>query len=761
MAERPMFPARRESSQIAELDEPARLALLLAQGEEGIGLADAWRVVRTRIRLILYVLIGVLALVVGVEYLKVPMYTSTSTLLIQPDAPRVLDMAQLEDSDPGSQDHDIYNTEYVILQSRTLAARVIKQLHLDRKYFAKTQRTPQSVITDFLALCRSFMLRVLHPGEESVGDNSSPLGVSPSLIDRYLTNLSITPVPLTRLVRVSYQTRDPALSARIVNAHVRAYIDLELELRRDASRNAREFLEKQLVSIRKRVEASERKLNDYRHEKGIISFSVQDDNRIAEAQLMDLGRALTDAETDRIKLQAELLLVRSGSYGSLPEAINNPTLTALRPQLDQLEAQYASMSTQFNPDWPPLQKLKARLDASRARLSREQELVATAVERQYRAAADREDQVRQALKQEENRALSLNDAALQDAVLTRDVETNRELYKNVLKRMGEMEVAEQTPMSKVTVVDWGEPSRLPSSPNLPKAVVIAMLFALIAGIGAAFVLDRLDGRFKTPDELERDLRLPNLASVPELAPSSPNLLLSTRVGQIDPKGRTELILTKTPELDPSITYLAEESYRSIRTSLLFSQALETPRRVLFTSPLPREGKTHTAVNTASAFAQTGARTILVDADLRKPSCHLALRQENWAGLSELLSGAADPKQVLELATERLFFISAGLPMSNPSELLTSARMRQILSMLGADFDHVFIDSAPVLVASDTIGLATMVDAVVLVVNPETPKHAAREACTRLIKAGALLLGVVLNRTRASDTAYRRMKEYYS
>jgi succinoglycan biosynthesis transport protein ExoP len=753
------YPVKRDSFQAGELEDPARLEFLLQHGEAGIGLADCWRVVRARIGLIVQLLVGSLILVVGFELLKTPLYTSASTLLIQPDAPRVLDIAQLQNSDSDSQDHDIYATEYVILQSRTLAARVIKQLRLNRTYLADRHKKPQSDF--FLTWCRSLVARILHPGAEPVSDDSSTLGVRPGLIDAYLKNLSIMPVPLTRLVRVSYQTRNPELSARIVNAHVRAYIDLELELRRDASRSAREFLEKQLVSIRKRVESSERKLNDYRHAKGIISFTVEANNRIAETQLIDLDRALTDAETERIRLQAELLLVHSGSYGSLPEAINNPTLTALRPQLDQLEAQYASMSAEFNPDWPPLQKLKARLNATRARLAQEQKLVADAVERQYRAAANREEQVRQAVKNEENRALALNDAALQDAVLTRDVETNRELYQSVLKRMGEMEVAEQTPMSNVTVVDWGEPSRLPSSPNIPRAIALTTIFSLMLGTAAAFVLDRLDGRFKSSDELERDLHLPNLASVPELAPASPNSLLATRRPLLDGKSGTELILTKTPELDPSITYLAEESYRSIRTSLLFSQAAEVPRRILITSPLPREGKTHTAVNTASAFAQTGARTLLVDADLRKPSCHLALRQENWAGLSEVLAGNAAPNQVLGLATERLFFISAGLPMPNPSELLTSARMRQMLSTLAGDFDHVFVDSAPVLVASDTIGLATMVDAVVLVVGRETPKDAAREACTRLIKAGALLLGVVLNRTRASEAEYRRLKDYYS
>lgn len=733
---------------------------MLEHGEAGIGLADCWRVIRARIMLIIELLVGSLILVVGFELLQTPLYTSTSTLLIQPDAPRVLDMTQLENSDADSQDHDIYATEYVILQSRTLAARVIKQLRLDRTYLARQDKPARR--NAFLTLCRTVARRILHPGSELKSGQFPALSVRPRLIDAYLKNLSITPVSLTRLVRVSYQSQNRYLSAEIVNAHVRAYIDLELELRRDASRSAREFLEKQLVSIRKRVETSERKLNDYRHAKGIISFTVEGNNRIAETQLINLDRALTDAETERIRLQAELLLVRSGNYGSLPEAISNPTLTTLRPQLDQLEAQYASMSAEFNPDWPPLQKLKARLDAARTLLEREQKLVADAVERQYRAAADREEQVRQAVKNEENRALALNDAALQDAVLTRDVETNRELYQSVLKRMGEMEVAEQTPMSKVTVVDWGEPSRLPSSPNIPRTMVLSAILSLMLGVSAAFALDRLDGRFKSSDELERDLHLPNLASVPELAASAPNSLLpARRQRQLDGKIRTELILTKSPELDPSITYLAEESYRSIRTSLLFSQAAKVPRRILITSPLPREGKTHTAVNTASAFAQTGARTLLVDADLRRPSCHLALRQENWAGLSELLATDADPKQVLERATERLFFISAGLPMPNPSELLTSARMRQILLTLASDFDHVFVDSAPVLVASDTIGLATMMDAVVLVVGPETPKDAARDACTRLIKAGAVLLGVVLNRTQASDATYRRVKEYYS
>ena len=722
------------------------------QLENGLGLWDCWLAVRRRLPLIATVVVSSLALTMAALFTMTPKYTATSTILIQPDIPQVLDVVQLLSSTTGDQDHDYYKTQYAMLQSPTLAAEVIRNLDLEHSpLFASEHERP-----NLWATTREMLSHVIwaikYPGVKPLAYDSSELGVKPEVLAAYLAMLKVTPTIGTRLVQVSFSSPDPAFASRIVNAHVDAYVQRGLELRHQAGQSAREFLAQQLDGIKQRVEHSEAALNTYRHSKGIVSFAVDDQSKIAEDRLAGLTQALTEAETSRIRFEAEMKQVHSGDFGSLPEVISNQMITMLRPQLDNLQAQYAAMQAQYRAKWPPLIQLRSRIEETRNRLTAEMGAVATSIEREYREAVAREQTAQALVDAEKERDLTLNDQALQDAVLAREVEANRALYENVLKRMQEMGVSEYAPVSNVTTLDRAVSPRVPSSPKTLRDLAISGLLALLVSAGLILVLDQFDTSFKSVEEVERSLRLPFLALIPDF---------SVMLGR-----RAALGLLKNDRRLDAYASSREEAYRSLRSALLFSRAGGAPRSVLFTSAIPREGKTHTAINTAMAFSYTGGKTLLLDADLRAANCIEMLSRRvtsepaDGVGLTEVLVGQCEADEAAQLLDDRLFFISPGSPAPNPPELLISTRMRDLLTQLSDRYDHVFVDSAPVMAASDTIGVATMVDGVIMVIGPDTPKKAACQACDRLAQAGAKLLGFVYNRADLTDPGHREHYQYH-
>ncbi|HEX4209148.1 MAG TPA: polysaccharide biosynthesis tyrosine autokinase [Candidatus Binataceae bacterium] len=722
--------------------------------EQGLGLWECWLTVRKRMALVLGLTAGGLTLALLAVVMQKPRYTASATLLIQPETPQILDVTQLVATTPNSDEHDFYKTQEDLLRSPALAAKVIRVLALD--HTALLSPLPNTGLRHLVHVLSARVLNSLHPSLVAPPPDEADLGASSDAISRYLEMLSVSPVLGTQLVTVAFTTTDPVLAARIANAHAHSYIDWGLELRHQASGRAQHFLRDQLVEIKQRVEASEAALNSYRHSKGIVSFAIDDKDQIAETRMAALTTAFTDAQTDRIRLEAEMQLVRAGDYDSLPLVINNPMIATLKPQIDQLAGQYAAMATNFTDKWPELAKLKAQVNEARLRLSQEIANVTKGISREYRQALGREQALSQAVDQEKEHDLELNDAALQDAVLEREVETNRKLYEDVLKRMQEMGVAEQAPLSNENLVNAAVTPRAPSHPKVLKTLSITGLIASITGIGLAFFLEQNDGRFKDAEEIDRVLHLPRLAVAPDY--------LKLRLGAArarplhePPHGRPphELISFNTV-YSPNYT----EPYRMIRVALLFSRAGSSPRTILFTSAIPQEGKTLTVSNTALISARMGARTLLVDADLRRPQCHRLFSAESDTGLSDVLVGQTALTGVVSSPVTNLSLLCAGSSTPNPSALLVSTQMRSLLEGLSTQYDCVLVDSAPVLSASDTTALATMVDGVVLVIGQDTPRQAVLESYARLLHAGAHMLGFVFNRVDFNRPQHRSHKQYY-
>jgi succinoglycan biosynthesis transport protein ExoP len=586
---------------------------------EGIGLSDCWQIIRRHSRLIVGLLAAALLTTGIVVFLITPSFTASSTLLIEPEPPQVLDIKELINEEDSTADYDYYKTQFALLKSRDLVASVIRDLDLmHNPLFAPGTG---SVGPWHYAITE---IGLLLPSSSAAKPHDAPNGASAKAIAAYLSRLTVKPKIGTRLVVISFRAPDPVLAQRIVQAHVRHYIHRDLELRNESRRSAVEFLQKQLVEMKERVQTSEAALHAYRRKNGILSFNVANRNKVAQKRMDNLSKALTGVETKRIAAQAQVQLVRAGNYESLPQVIANPVITALKPRVQQLQAQYADLSAAFNPQYPKLVELKAELSMARKGLQNEIQQVANAVEREYKADTDEENQLRNEISAEKERDFALNDASLQDAVLAREVETNRQLYKNVLLRMQQIAVGQRAPVSNISIVDRAVAPPLPSNPKKRRDLAISGLLALLCGIALAFILDQLDGRLKTSEEVEKYLQLPNLAVAPDFAKVC---RLNDRPRRLSPTHRLLPARILRSDQDARAIHHAAASgdvYRSIRTALLFSRGDPPPRKVLITSGLEGEGKTWTAVHTALAFAQSGAKTLLLDADLRRSRCHEAL-----------------------------------------------------------------------------------------------------------------------------------------
>ena len=316
--------------------------------------------------------------------------------------------------------------------------------------------------------------------------------------------------------------------------------------------------------------------------------------------------------------------------------------------------------------------------------------------------------------------------------------------------------------SNISIVDEAETPLSPSSPKTTKNLLQAAALGLALAFGLAFLLEHIDGTLKFPEEAQRYLGASNLAVIPDfsftgMTPVGRRRATARQALENGSKHSTELVATGGQ-------YSAlSESYRSLRTALLLSRAGSHPKVTLITSALPREGKTNVAINTAIVLAHTGAKVLLVDADLRKPRCHKVLAIKNHFGLTEMLTGSANEEAITKTSIDNLSLLSSGTIPPSPTELLGSTRMREILDSLSQLYDYIIVDSPPVMVVSDAIVLSVIADGVILVAEGgKTPKQDARAAIFRLRQANARIFGFVLNKVRIhkSDYPYYYHSESY-
>ena len=728
-------------------------------------LREYWVTVKRHRWLILISTLAVLLFAFFYSVTRVPLYTAEATVLIERKAPQNLKVQDSRgDSTANDYNNEFYQTQYEILKSPALAERVIREEALQNHTLFRDKE--DGAIEGFVNSAKGWAKGYL-PASPATSGPAVVTSPTMRLTGVYLAKLEIRPVAGTSLVKVIFTTPDPALSARLANAHTDSYLRYGVDLRIQTNQDAPEFLKQRLTQLKERVEQSENALTRYRKDKEFTS--VDEKENVIIDRWLDLNKNLNKAEAERIGLEAQIRSIRGRGFDEIPAVRENPVISGLKDERAKLEAEYTSLSKEFKPGYPPLDSLKSRIDENRRRLQSEIQSEVSKIEVTYNAAKNDEAALRGTLERQKLATLNLKDTAVRYAMLARDVETNKQLYDGVLQRLKEIGVAAEARNSNIYLMGKAEPPLDPSYPDGMGILIRGLLLGLLAGVGLAFLLDQLDNTIKSPEEAERFLQLPTLGVVPDFAMMKGprvgymSMLVNSAKGELP--GRTSQEENRPSVLDHHPLSRVAEAYRSLRSSLLLSQAGGPPHIMLMTSATRGEGKTTTLVNTAILFAQLGIPVLVIDADLRRPRCHMLLKMENSAGLSDLLTGQIDiDGAIRSTPAENLFLISGGAVPPNPAELLGSKRMHELLQQLRTRFEFILIDSSPVMAVSDAVFLPTMVDGTLLVVNRRTPKPLVRKTRVRLNMPHTKLLGVLLNRVdiRAGEYGgyYSHHYEYY-
>ncbi|MGQ0737278.1 MAG: GumC family protein [Acidobacteriota bacterium] len=680
----------------------------------------------------------------------VPIYEARTQLLIERAGRRTTSIDAVLD-DRGSSyyyDDSFYLTQHRLIQSRSLALRAAEALERN----GPAERVPvgpgfsftfSGVVRSALSAVSGLMRRGAPAQVASATVADSTEGetvVQSAMADRLLGGLAVQPVRNSSLVDLRFRSPDPDFAARAVNEIASQYRLRNLEAKFSDSKEANDFLNEQLTEQRAKVQESEAALLRYRETNN--AASVDDRQNIVIQKLTELNAQVTRAKIERFDKEAlynQLLAAQKAGNAadSLPSMLSNDFIQKLKLEIANLEEQRGRMAAQYGPNWPAMKELVNSLAMSRRRLEGETDSVIGSVRNEYLAAKAKEDSLVGALNAQKGEAMGLDRKAVEYAALDREAAANRQLYENLMQRAKEANVSGQFRSSNVEIVDRAEVPRGPVLPNVPRDLTMAMLAGLLVAVGLALGFERLDNRIKSPEEIKAYLGLPLLGLVPAV---------SVKEG--------EQLLLGSKDVPPTFA----EAIRAIRTSVVFSSAEEGARSIVVTSSAPAEGKTVVSTNLAAALAQADQRTIVVDADMRRPRVHDVFGWVQEPGLSNVLVGTAKLAEAIRKSSvPHLSVLPAGHIPPNPAELLGSTRFQELVAELRRQFDWIIIDAPPVMAVTDAALVGHKATGVVFVVGAEmTPRRHAAVAVEQLTAAKVRFIGAVLNRVNVHGHGY-----YYS
>lgn len=678
-----------------------------------------WEVLNRRRRWILGFILVIVPLWTLVTFLRTPVFKATALVQITSDNPSSIVAGSKESMGnlfnwEGRQ--EFAQTQFQILQSRTLAQRIVEKLNL--------QSYPE-----------------FKPEKDLPADMSMKL-----VVDKFLKNLDIKPERNSFLVRVSYESTDPSLSQAVANALVEEYRQFGMESRSQAFTAVQKWLDHQLQNLRAKVESSEKQLYHFAEKENIVNPESKEN--VVLQKYSDLSNLLTKAEADRVAKEALYRQIQAGGLDS-PVILNNPLIIKLREEVAVQESKVASLGKVFKSGHPELQTEQAKLGQLRSRLNGEVARLANAIKADYESAKRTEEMLHENLNSQKQLVAKLQRQTVNYKIFKRDVEVNDALYKGLLARMKEASIASTMVPTNVQVIDEAERPVKPSRPNKALHLVLASIFGLCGGVGLAFVVDHLDDSIKNIEDFEESCQLPVLGLVPALA--SPQ----------------QMRFLPGPQ-NPSLNYLHDyhsemsEAIRQLKAVILLADIDNPPRTLAVTSPNPGEGKTTIAANLACSLAMQGRKVLLIDADLKRPQLHRIFNRPISPGLSDFLQGRSPIGQIIQ-ATElpNLDIIGSGNSTWGSSEILGSEVLALSLKELAGQWHHVIVDSPPVLCSADGLVLSAFTDGVILVVRHlSTSLEAGCLAQQYLQKVHASVIGTVINYADFKSYGYPYYYHYY-
>ncbi len=566
-------------------------------------------------------------------------------------------------------------------------------------------------------------------------------------VHRLQSDLHVTLVPKTDIIRISFNSLNAKLSADIVNQVISDYIQRSYQVRFESSRRVSDFLSGTLEGLKQQVETSQEQVLDMQRRLGVLGFDPNH-NQIS-ASLDDLAKAAGAAKLARIIAEARYRVVSGMDPNTIEGAIELTPgtapgeLTQLRGQLAGAKANYAQLESTLGPNHPQAKATRAQIDELTKEIDIEQNRLILQAKQNYIVARANEDQTTAALESQKADAYKLRDQLVEYTLRQREFEANRTLYDSLQQRLRTASVQSGLESLEIDVVDRALP---PASPQLrPQSTVIltALVFGLLGGIVIAFLMESLDTGLRSIAEIESITELPSLAIIPRARRSSVDQATLTTAQ------RNIGVLTQ-----PKSQFA--EAFRSLRTSLLLSTAGHPPRLIVITSATPSEGKTTAAGNLAAILAQRDTRVLLIDGDLRRPNIHHRFGLNGKIGLTTVLTGATKLEDTVQNVAEipNLDVLPSGPVPPFPTEMLSSGAMEAILKRCGELYDYIVLDSPPILSVTDGVILARLADAVVLVVrHGKSSKHVVRRARDILLRSGAGITGIVLNAVDLNSPEY--------
>ncbi len=657
-----------------------------------------------------------------VTLLMDPVYRASSTLQIERNAKKVVNTDMLNAQESRS-DKDFYETQRQLIQSRALARRVINQLDLEKN----------AASTGIISSLKSLL-----------GLQSDANKKNPSVVETlFLEGLSVTPVSNSQLVQINYESTDPKLAAKIANAVTKTFVRMNLERRFDTASYSTEFLTSSIAKTKKNLEKSERLLNEYATKYNIIQGAEGEDNNTHS--LKKMAEELITAGKERIEAESAYEQSKhtvDDKNATSVRILKDPYIQSLKKTLARLEANSQEILKTSSSRSSKAKRIRKQIDEVRSQINIESYAIKSALKSEFFAAKQKESMIKKQLEQLKKETLAIQGKSIKYNTLLREVESNRDSFKNLLGQLKQVTLAGNVDSNNISIIDKAGIPYKKFKPNFKTNIAFGLLLGLLLGMAAAFLREFMDDSVKNPDELEKLTGLPVLGMLPSQSSLSPSSVALQTYNE-----------PKSP---------LAEAIRSLRTSLRFSTREGAPKSTFITSSAAGEGKSTVSINLATAYAQSGNKILLIDADLRNPSLHKLFKLENYTGLTNYLAGGGSSSDIYRpTMIKNLDVITSGPIPPDPVELLSGNRMGTLLSNASADFDYIIVDGPPVLGLADALVISGLCDATILTIEAgKTRKVTLMKSLKRLERAHSNLVGLLFTRVDSSvDADYHEDYHY--
>jgi capsular exopolysaccharide synthesis family protein len=672
-----------------------------------------------------------------------------------------------------------FTTQLRILESPDLLRRVVKAVDLEHNpaFLNPEKKNPLQKFLGLFGLSTQSgsepptepqKPNKLEYGNETKADLDNQAQKLAPYVNAIKNGLTVKPVidtrtasRETRLIEARFVHPDPSMTAKIANAIADIYVLQNLDRKVERNASASEFLEKRIAELQAQVRAGEERLTNYSRDNQIISLDSSQ-NTVVQ-RLGDLNTKLGIAENERISAEAAYRASRQNPLSGTVAESTDPRTSGLESQLTTLRQQLAQLKAEYTDDWPEVQRVQKQIAQIETELQsnrkRAKDVQASQLEQKYKEALARERELRSNFEIQRNAVLAQNEAAINYRIIQQEIDTNRALLADLLKKEKETEVVLNGTPNNVLVAERALVPQNPSEPERTRNVLMAFVVSLLFGIGLAFTANWVDGKLRAYDDVEAQLGIPVVGMIPGIHHGRVKRLVSPRYRSKVGQDSTALVPVDFEQ--PIVT----EAFNQVRASLLLSNGEAGQQTVVVTSGQPHEGKTLTSLNLAKSLAQLGGKTLLIDADLRSPKMHLINNVSNKKGLSTLLRSEdltleSIDEVINENVSDNLDLMTAGPPVSDPSSLLSSGQMRTIFTQLGGSYRYIVIDSPPALYFADSVMLANEVDSVLIVGRMNfTSTELLTLTKKKLQNVRANIVGVVLNDIPLTNYGYRKSGYY--